>query len=315
MQPSSQQPPSASRAPHALGSRPTTCDERAASSQLADGRHINVAKGTADARGIWRFAVPLYQGSAIALIPWIIGLVIVQPGAGYVYHLDWVGLGILVLLTAGALATGILCTLRSHQAALAATFMATVAFVTAWFSALALIRHTKTLIVAWLIFAPLTCLMAWVAVRVVRARDARWNVPRWVGNACLAFPALSALLAVGCVVANAVIYQNRLSPVVEAHRLRVAWSGLDLFELAAMLVTVYCLRRGSPWLVVSATVIGGLLCCDAWVNVMTASGLDQALGIVLTCIELPLAVYSLALAAREVRSWGRRGSVPSSSAR
>ena len=251
----------------------------------------------------------MYQGAAVALVPWIIGLLIIQPRAGLVYHLDWVGLGMLAMLTAGALATGIFCAIRSYQAALAATFMATVAFVTAWFSDLTLIRHTKTLFVAWLIFAPLTCLMAWVAVRVVRSRDARWNVPRWVGNACLAFPALSVLGTVGCVVANAVIYQNRISPVVEAHRLRVAWSGLDLCELAAMLVTVYFLRRGSPWLVVSATVIGGLLCCDAWVNVMTASGLDQALGIALACIELPLAVYSLALAAREVGSWGRRGDV------
>lgn len=312
MQPSSRQPPAASRAPHAPGGHPTTCDERAASSQLAGGRRVNVSP---DASGIWRFAVPVYQGSAIVLVPWIIGLVIVQPGKGYVYHLDWVGLGILALLTATALATGILSTLHSHQAALAATFMATVSFVTAWFSALTLIRHTKTLFLAWLIFAPLTCLMAWVAVRVVRSRDAQWNVPRWVGRVCFAFPALSVLWVAGYTFANAVIYQNRLSPVVEAHRLRVAWSGLDFCELAAMLVTVYCLRRGSPWLAVGATVIGGLLCCDAWVNVMTSSGFDQALGIALACIELPLAVYSLALAAREVRSWGKRGGVLSYSVR
>jgi hypothetical protein len=312
MQPSSQQPPYASRAPHVLGGHPTTCDERAASRLPADGRRINAAP---DAGRIWRFAVPVYLISAMALIPWIIGLVIVQPGAGYVYRLDWVGLEILALLTAGALATGILCAVRSHQAALAATFMATVAFVTAWFSALTLIRHTKTLIIAWMIFAPLTCLMTWVAVRVVRSRDARWNVPRWVGAVCFAFPALSMLWTAGSIFANVVIYQNRLSPVIEAHRLRAAWSGLDLFELAAMLVTVYCLRRGSPWLVVSATVIGGLLCCDAWFNVTTSSGLDQALGIVLACIELPLAVYSLALAAREVRAWGRRGSVLNASVR
>lgn len=306
MQPSSQQPPSASRAPQVLGGHPTTCDERAASSQLADGRRITVAP---DASGIWRFAIPVYRGGAIALIPWIIGLVVVQPRTGYAYHLDWVGLGIVALLTVGTLTTGVLCTLRSHQAVLAATFMATVAFVTAWFSALTLIRHSKTLFVAWIIFAPLTCLMAWVAVRVVRSRDSQWNVPGWVGRACFAFPAFSVLGTIGYAFANAVIYQNRLSPVVEAHRLRVAWSGLDLFELAAMVVTAHLIRRSSPWLVVGATVICGLLCCDAWVNVMTSSGLDQALGIALAFIELPLAVYSLALAAREVRSWGRRGSV------
>lgn len=303
MRPFSPQPPSTSRTPHALGAHPTVCDELAAGGQFADGRR---SAGAPDARGIWRFAIPVYRGSAIALIPWILGLIIVQPSAGYAYHLDWVGLGIVVLLTAGALTMGVLCTLRSHQTVLAATFMATVAFVTAWFSALTLIRHTKTLFIAWLIFVPLICLMAWVAVRVVRSRDAQWNVPRWVGKACFAFPAMSVLGTVGAIVANAVIYQNSLSPVVEARRLRVAWSGLDLFELAAMLITVYFLRRNSPWLAVSATVIGGLLCCDAWVNVVTSSGLDQALGIVLACIELPLATYSLALAARAVRSWRRR---------
>lgn len=303
MLPLSRQPRSAARAPHTLGSRSTTRDERATSSPLAEGYHSAV---TPDARGIWRFAVPVYRVSAIALIPWILGLVIVQPSAGYVYRLDWVALGIIVLLTVGAFILGMLCTLRSHLAALAATFVATVTFVTAWFSALALIRHTKTLILAWMIFAPLLCLMAWVAVRVVRSRDARWNVPHWVSKACFAFPALSMFCTIGAIVANAVLYQNRLSPVVEARQLRLAWSGLDLFELAAMLVTVYFLRRRSPWLVVSATVIGGLLCCDAWVNAMTSSGFDQALGVVLACIELPLAAYSLALAVREARSWGRR---------
>ncbi|HEX8729770.1 MAG TPA: hypothetical protein VF739_14155 [Ktedonobacterales bacterium] len=291
MQPSSQQPPSAQQVPDATGDH------------LQDERRINRAP---DARGIWRFAVPVYLCSAIALIPWIIGLVIVQPGAGYVRHLDWVALGIVLLLTAGALATGALCALHWRQAAIAATFMATVAFVTAWFSVLALIRHTKTLLIALMILAPLTCLMLWVAVRVVRSRDSGWNMPHWVGGACFAFPALSALWIVGSRVVDAVFYGNTLSTVVEARQLRVAWGGLDLFELAAMLVTVYCIRRGSPWMVVAASVVGGLLCCDAWVDVMTSSGLDQALGVALAFVELPLAAYSLALAARVARAWGER---------
>jgi hypothetical protein len=131
-------------------------------------------------------------------------------------------------------------------------------------------------------------------------------MPHWVGGACFAFPALSALWIVGSRVVDAVFYGNTLSTVVEARQLRVAWGGLDLFELAAMLVTVYCIRRGSPWMVVAASVVGGLLCCDAWVDVMTSSGLDQALGVALAFVELPLAAYSLALAARVARAWGER---------
>lgn len=312
MEPSSQQRLPASHAPRVIGGRPATCDEEAFSSHLEGERHITAAP---DATGIWRFAIPVYRGGAIVLIPWIIVLVIVQPRAGYAYNLNWVALGIVVLLTVGALAMGILCAQRSSLAALAATFMATVAFVTAWFCALTLIRHTKSLFLAWIIFTPLTCLMAWVAVRVVRSRDARWSVPRWVGSACFTFPAFSVLGTIGAALANVVIYQNRLSPVVEAHRLRTAWSGLDVFELVAMLVTAYLIRRGSPWLVVGATVICGLLCCDAWVNVMTSSGLDQTLGIALAFIELPLAAYSLALAAREARSWGKARRIELTAAR
>lgn len=271
------------------------CDTRAASSQLGDERRI---KWSQYARGIWRFAVPVYRGSAITLIPWIVGLVILQPRTGYVYHVEWVGLGIVALFTVGTLTTGVLCTHRSNQAALAATLTATVAFVAAWFSVIALIQHTKALTIAWMIFAPPTCVMAWVAVRVIRSRACQWNVPRWVGGACFAFPAL--------IVPWTVVYLTRVTPVVEAHRLRIAWTGLDLFELTAMLVTISCIRRGSPWLVIGATVIGGLLCCDAWVNVIASSGVDQALGIALAFIELPLAAYSLTLAVRVVRSSGRR---------
>ncbi len=289
MRPSSQEPPFTSRAPRVIDRPPTARGER------VDG-----------ARGIWRYAGAIYKGSAIALIPWIIGLVIVQPGTGYAYHLDWAGRGIVALLAGGALTTGVLCTLRSHQAAVAAMFMATVAFVTVWFSDLALIHQKKTLIIAWLVFAPLTFVTVWVAARVVRSCDSQWRMPRWVGRAYFAFAAQSVLCTVGFILVAPIVYGDRFSSAVEARRLRTSWTGLDLFELAALLVTAYLIRRGSPWLVVSATVVAGLLCCDAWVNVITSTGTDQALGIALAFIELPLAMYSLVLAIREARSWEKR---------
>lgn len=292
MRPSSQETPFASRAPRVID-RPST----------ARGERANVV------RGIWRFADPIYRGSALALIPWILGLVIVQPSTGYAYHLDWVGLGIMALLTGSALTTAVLCMLRSHQTAVVAMFMATVAFVTAWFCDLALIRHTKTLIIAWLIFAPLTFVTVWVAARVVRSRDSQWRMPRWVGSAYFVFAALCVLCTAGFMLAVPILYGDRISSVVEARRLRTTWTGLDLFELAAMLVTAYLIRRGSPWLVVGASVVSSLLCCDAWVNVITSTGADQTLGIALAFIELPLAAYSLALAMRTARSWGKRAAL------
>ncbi len=287
MQPCVQQHPMAYRTPHANGSSSTISGAQATSGQLRDRRRIIQSLST---RGVWRFAIPIYRVCATALIPWIICLAIIQPRTGYAYHVAWVGLGLVILFTVGALTTGVLCALRSTQAALSATFTATVAFVTAWFSVVALIQHTKALSLALMIFAPLTCLMAWLAVHVVRSRAAEWTVPRWVSTACFTLPALF--------VPWTVVYLLRVTPIVETHRLRLVWTGLDLFELAAMLVVVSCIRRGSPWLVVGATALGCLLCCDAWVNVMASSGIDQALGIGLAVIELPLAAYSLALAVR-----------------
>lgn len=70
-----------------------------------------------------------------------------------------------------------------------------------------------------------------------------------------------------------------------------------------MLVTGWLIRRDWPWLTLSASVVGGLLCCDAWFNLLSTSGFDLALGVALACVELPLAIYSFALAAREACRW------------
>lgn len=284
------------------GGEPLTNAARVGAGQLAD---ANISAPSPSTRLARRYAVITYWGGSIILVPWIIGLMIAQANTDGAYHRSLISFGLLLLFAAGAVATGILCQRRSNHALIAATFTATLIFVAAWFSFLA-VHPPANILVKGRIFLVIllalpTGLMLWVAVRILRSLDSRWSAPRWVAVACFLFPAL--------IVPWLAARLTGASSVLEAHRMRVAWTGLDVVELAAMLATGFAIRRGSPWMALSASVVGGLLCCDVWFNVLSASGADLALGIALAFIELPLAIYSFALAAREVRGW----SPPSSS--
>ena len=71
----------------------------------------------------------------------------------------------------------------------------------------------------------------------------------------------------------------------------LAWVGFDVALAAAFAATTLAVIRGSDWLEVSAAVTGTLLVCDAWFDVVTASGPGERLEAVLeACFaELPLA--------------------------
>ena len=76
-----------------------------------------------------------------------------------------------------------------------------------------------------------------------------------------------------------------------AHHWQVAWVGLDLAEVFALVATFVALLRNSPAVTVLASIAGTLLVCDAWFDVVTArpgSDLAWALGFALFA-ELPLA--------------------------
>ena len=251
----------------------------------------------ASQRDVWRIAPLIYWGGAALLVPWIVGLALAQPNKAAAYHRNVIGYGLLFLFSAGSVATGALCLRRSRRASLAAIFTATLLLVAAWFASVAVhpvssVLFQKHLITFFALALPVG-LMVWVSLRITRSPPGQWNVPRWAPWACVVFPALFVP-----VIASKM---SGAPPVVEAHSMRVVWTGLDLFELAAMLATATFVRRRSPWLVYSATILGGLLCCDAWFNVLSSDGLDFALSIALAFVELPLALYSLGLAARAAR--------------
>jgi hypothetical protein len=80
----------------------------------------------------------------------------------------------------------------------------------------------------------------------------------------------------------------------------VAWSGFDVALSLSLLITAFGALRRRDWLSVAATASGTLLLCDAWFDVLTASGgTDLGLALALAAlVEVPLAGVCFLLAAR-----------------
>jgi hypothetical protein len=72
----------------------------------------------------------------------------------------------------------------------------------------------------------------------------------------------------------------------------IAWAGFDLFEAAALVLTLFALIRGSPRLPLYAAVAGTALTTDAWFDLITAHpGSEFGWALVEAFVaELPLAV-------------------------
>jgi hypothetical protein len=89
-----------------------------------------------------------------------------------------------------------------------------------------------------------------------------------------------------------------------AHHWQIAWIGLDVAEVAALVATFVALLRNSPAVTVLASIAGTLLICDAWFDVLTARpGSDMAWALAFAFLaELPLAAlcFWLALEVTEV---------------
>jgi hypothetical protein len=83
-----------------------------------------------------------------------------------------------------------------------------------------------------------------------------------------------------------------------AHHWQVAWVGLDIAEVSALVATVIALLRSSPAVTVLASIAGTLLVCDAWFDVLTAEpGSDLAWALAFALLaELPLAALCFWLA-------------------
>lgn len=77
----------------------------------------------------------------------------------------------------------------------------------------------------------------------------------------------------------------------------LAWMGLDVMEVLALVITAALLRRRSIFASPAAAVSSTLFFTDAWFDVVTAkSGGDYAEALLLMCVaEIPLAGLCLAV--------------------
>jgi hypothetical protein len=83
-----------------------------------------------------------------------------------------------------------------------------------------------------------------------------------------------------------------LPATAQAQHWALAWTGLDVAEAAAALVTAVLLTRGDRRASLAAAAAGTLLLIDAWFDVCTsAPGAGHAMAMAEAgCVELPLAV-------------------------
>jgi len=82
----------------------------------------------------------------------------------------------------------------------------------------------------------------------------------------------------------------------------LAWAGFDIALAASLALTAWAAWRRRQILIISSVIVGTLLLCDAWFDVLTShTGNDQMVSVLSAIlIEVPLAVLMFATAYRLV---------------
>jgi hypothetical protein len=259
-----------------------------------------------------RYLTWLYWAGAAGLAPWIVYLFLSQVKRAPTHQLHILTVGLILAMMLGLLVTAWLYSRDSRLSVMAASFAATVTFISAWFRILTragaspwagsipTFLSVATAVVVLCVIAIRTELAARAGTTLSPARTglspagaglsrarphARW-LPLALAIAALALvPSLVLVLTV--------------EPTAQiAQHLRLAWTGLDVFELLAMAHTGRALHRRSVTAVVPATVTGTLLLCDAWINVISSNAAGRFEGIALAFVEVPIAALSFWVASR-----------------
>jgi hypothetical protein len=118
---------------------------------------------------------------------------------------------------------------------------------------------------------------------------------------------VAVLILLGCCAILAfwiVVLAFTLPRHFDAHRWRAVWVQFDILLLAAFLATAWALWRERQIVIIFLTIVGTMLCCDAWFDVGTAlktssEPLSLASAIV---AELPLAFLAFAAARRVLKT-------------
>jgi len=97
-----------------------------------------------------------------------------------------------------------------------------------------------------------------------------------------------------------IVLARTLPSTATAPHWSMAWVGLDLGEAFAAGLTALLLIRRDPRAALTATVGAAFLLCDAWFDVLTATGGSAQVAAILEAafIEVPLAAVALWYAAR-----------------
>ena len=113
---------------------------------------------------------------------------------------------------------------------------------------------------------------------------------RWVAP-------LLALFAV-VLIPWTLVLAYRLPARHTSHHWDIAWVGFDLALAAALAATGLTIARRSAWAPSAAAVAATLLFCDAWFDVVLASGHDGQVEALLEAVlvEIPLAIFLVWLA-------------------
>lgn len=108
------------------------------------------------------------------------------------------------------------------------------------------------------------------------------------------------LLALGALllIPWTLVLAYRLPARHTSHHWDVAWVGFDIALAAALAATGWSIARRSAWAPSAAAIAATLLLCDAWFDIVLASGRGEQVEAVLEAVlvEIPLAIFLVVLA-------------------
>ena len=231
----------------------------------------------------------LFWVCAAGLAPWVIYLYLTQVPSGLAHQIHLLAVGLILALIAGLLLTAWTYRQGSSLSVMAASFTATTVFMTVRFRLI-----TRAGGPDWAGSIPallaLDAAVVMLCAFVIRNQLSARPYARWLPAALTAF----ALALVPYLVVELTVVPQ----VQTAHRLQLAWAGLDMFEVLALAATGFALHRRPTIAAIPATVTGTLLVCDAWINIVPSTGLVLDEAIAMAFVELPLAAVSFWVAAR-----------------
>lgn len=228
----------------------------------------------------------MFALAAVGLAPWIVILGVIQPQRGTAVNND--GLRAAVLLAVVGLSA--IAVIRPRTGAVVGTAAATLAALAAWFYGVTSTTAPAPVKLFGVVGLAVTAASAsWLAAAEHResGRERRGN--RWPSRVLLAAAASGIVLMlarpIGVTPSTATV-----------DHLKIAWVGLDVAELASLILLAYALHHKVTWTIIVATTTAALLSTDALINIVPASGQDRLIALAMAFVELPLALFALAVA-------------------